>query len=634
MTDEPISIRVDDGTSLGIISDPASGLIEAPLLEISLQEAHLHTSVAFDANAYIDVKLMLKGQSERQVFGNVVASGDHGLHLKWVFFDPAEEQRLRMLLDDYQKELARSHSKPAPTAMEGKRAPRQPIAEFTPFGDEPATPHVPAQPERVGTRRIVRPRQEAITPFGNPPDPSPKPMTIPGGKTKPADKEPGRSASDLDLVTPTKSQPIVPAPAPAPVEHAPTEHRAGDDSGVAHAQVIIQSTDQFAKIPAIAPADAVLAHNPAAVVRREDGSMDIGASIKSRAKTVRASELAARHERVRVLNMTTIKALIQEAVDEASKLLSHALGENERKRLLEEAEESFQERLKAFQLEKASADERAAKLADQLGNAQRLLDEERKRSISADQFTVSHAGMAEIEASFLTLIERSAGEGKLSDSLEGDLRAITSRVLDEERNRIREKEAQAHSEKIELLEKKIRRLAGNLEDAERQRDEAREIAATLEKMGGQGMSVEQIKQKFQVGLKKDDPDRERKLAVMREVLEQNRELRRKLGLAMNEGAADKPASPPPVVEVSAPVVPEPEESAAETDASSVETDGEPLVNPDDQPWEPVSSEPAVNPDDLPWEPPASAAPADEADERGVKILREYKKFEPPPLHPK
>ena len=39
------------------------------------------------------------------------------------------------------------------------------------------------------------------------------------------------------------------------------------------------------------------------------------------AKTVRASELAARHDKVRVLNMSTIKELIQDAVQEASNAL-------------------------------------------------------------------------------------------------------------------------------------------------------------------------------------------------------------------------------------------------------------------------------------------------------------------------
>ena len=62
--------------------------------------------------------------------------------------------------------------------------------------------------------------------------------------------------------------------------------------------------------------------------------MDIGASIRSHAKTIRASELASRHERVRVLNMATIKSLIMEAVEEAASSLTRSLGEAERKGLL------------------------------------------------------------------------------------------------------------------------------------------------------------------------------------------------------------------------------------------------------------------------------------------------------------
>ena len=112
---------------------------------------------------------------------------------------------------------------------------------------------------------------------------------------------------------------------------------------------------------------------------------------------MKASELAARHDRVRVLNMGTIKQLIQEAVGEASAHLTRSLSEADRKRLLEEAEEGFKERLKAFEVDKLSAEAKLARLSDQLRLAQDTLEQERKRTIQADQFTVSAASLDEIE---------------------------------------------------------------------------------------------------------------------------------------------------------------------------------------------------------------------------------------------
>ena len=77
--------------------------------------------------------------------------------------------------------------------------------------------------------------------------------------------------------------------------------------------------------------------------------------------------------------------------------VENSLNESERKQLLEEAEEAFQERLEAFKAEKADLESKATVLNDQLEKAQRLLKAERQRVVSADQFTVSDAGMAEIE---------------------------------------------------------------------------------------------------------------------------------------------------------------------------------------------------------------------------------------------
>jgi hypothetical protein len=328
---------------------------------------------------------------------------------------------------------------------------------------------------------------------------------------------------------------------------------------------------------------------------------------------------------VRVLNMATIKSLIQEAVEEAAVHLTRSLGEAERKRLLEEAEEGFQERLKSFQAEKQSAEERNKRLNEQLESARRLLDEERKRTIKADQFTVSDEGLGEIEDRFKRLLDRTLAAGSVPADVEEELRKVISRILDSEREKIREKELEAQNAKIELLERKINRLAGSLEESEKQRDEAQRFAAFLESQGGGA-----LRNVYDAGIKAEDPHKEKKLALMKKILDENRALRQSLGIDLQE-VKDEPkkeapqaAAPAPVKDVpKAEVVPEPEpepqpEESPAGDTSDAETG---------------SSEPEQNPDDMIWEVKPLAGLTEATNEHGVKRMDVSKALGkgPPPL---
>ncbi|MCK6489580.1 MAG: PilZ domain-containing protein [Planctomycetes bacterium] len=649
MADDPI--RITDGESHCRIPDGKGGSSSVPIVEISPAGALLRSSATFELNAYLDLSVALKGQPQRNFFAHVRECGENGLRIQWMHIDPGEQRRLRELLDAYR---AATRAGAAAGGEGDKPRTRRVVkpgafsaGEITPFSD--STPSggqsalEPAGSDRVGTRRVLRPsgRHE------------PRPETPPA-------KDPLDDSRAHQVVVATtdrfnrladEEQPQVVVPAKA--------------AALAHADkpAATPSEEAGTPEPAATPDQAAAPNKP--MVVGADGRMDIGASIRSKAKTVRASELAARHERVRVLNLATIKALIQQAVEEAASHLSRALGEAERKRLLEEAEESFQEKLKEFQAQKIDAEVRSRQLQEQLDSAKRLLEDERKRQIAAEQFTVSAKGLEDIEGVFRRLIDRSATEGKLEPGLEEQLRKVATHVLDDERQRIREKEMQAQNEKIELLEKKIRRLATNLEETERQRDEARDIAQHLEKFAGQGLSVEQIKNKYQAGLRGDDPNRERKLAIMKELIEENRELRRALGLPMNAPAEIGAQAAAPAAAPAQPVEQEPEPlsagDAAGEDASAAATDEDVVaeVNPDDLPWEapaavPVSDSPSaikriavkagqpppaapeepvaeeVNPDDLPWEPPTTGPAGADDSPSGVKRMAVVRK-EPPPL---
>ena len=595
-------LRISDGESHCSVTDPANGTVRVPLVEIGMQGALLKTDMILEANAYIDIKLALKGGTEHPLFAHVVSSGQEGLRLRWVFFDPGDEGRLRSLIEDYPRSGGKSDaaqsrrtikvSVEAPSQSDApsnsRRLVRPKTATITPFSDDPPVNENKDRnsSQRVGTRRVLKA----------------------GGGGLPA------AASAHDAHTPFGKQievtPFGGTPAlPDTVQEKALERKAAPKNYDAHplqnagpgedsrSHIVIQPTAQFEKIPdershakevtsasasVAGPSsgtetpDETSADGKAKMVRSGDGRMDIGASIRSHAKTIRASELAARHDRVRVLNMATIKALIQEAVEEAATHLTASMGENERKRLLEEAEEGFKERMKMFEAEKLSADVRAKKLVEQLERAQTLLEEERKRQIKSDQFTMSVAGIQQLDEHFEQMLGRSIAAGRISPQLEAQLKKLFSHILDQEREKIREKEMEAQNAKIALLEKKIGRLSSSLEDTEKERDHAQRLASLLEKQGGALRNV------FEAGLKDEDSEKERKLALMQVIFDENRKLRENLGIPLHVEKADPAVEAvKPAMESAAP----PRVAAETTEGDAAETPAEPTVNPDDEPWE-------------------------------------------------
>ncbi len=280
---------------------------------------------------------------------------------------------------------------------------------------------------------------------------------------------------------------------------------------------------------------------------------DMGTLLRQRAKMVSASELAARHDRVRVLGESTLRQLLDEAVNEAVEKVETSLGEAERKQLLEEAEEAFHERLEAFKAEKAGLESRARVLADQLERAQKLLEEERQRVVTADQFTVSDAGMVEIETRLERMLQRAVRSHGIDAKLEGEMRDVLSRLLDEERDRISTKHQETQNANIELLERKIERLAHTLDETTKERDRERQRAAALEAAGGGG-----LRNVMTVGLDDDDPNKERKLGLLKEIYRQNKEMRD--SLSKSQTAGDAPSARPESHAASPPDTSETEET--------------------------------------------------------------------------
>ncbi len=251
--------------------------------------------------------------------------------------------------------------------------------------------------------------------------------------------------------------------------------------------------------------------------------VDVDATLRKRARTVRSADIASRLQTVQVLDSRTIKQLIKDAVEEAVVLLGPTLGATERKRLLEEAEESFREKMRIFESEKAGLEDKTRLLQEELGRAQSVLAEERDRIVNADRFTLSDDGMVQLEQRLVRVLDRAIKKGHAGEQVEEELRAIVVKLLDDERERIREKAQKAQSDKISLLEKKVQRLAGSLDVAEKERDHARKRADVLEAAGGVP-----LRNVMEAGIGEDDPERERKLALLKEIFEFNKEIRREL----------------------------------------------------------------------------------------------------------
>ncbi len=685
------SVRMAEGDCTCRIQDPAGGTIQAQVAEISITGALLTGVEAVKhplaPNTYVDCKLEVKGHQPRQLFAHVVSQDEQGLRLRWMHFDPVDELKLRKLVETYKPGAAhatRRVIKPSSTSLpsESDKTVPGPAAPAGPAGVSaaeqgsvkasvagPAAAGTAAQSARVGTRRVLKPSSapkpanqlqfdddsranpvviasterfeklaEApitaeVQPFSTGRDPAHRPPA-PSKEKETA----GAPLEPLGAAAAAGKAPAEAESAAAPAASAPAkEASAGYPiQPVLHAD---ESREGLTKEANVEP-------QAKTVTVSKDGRMDIGASIRSRAKTVMASELAARHEKVRVLNMGTIKTLIQEAVSEAAGHLTRALGEAERKRLLEEAEEGFKERLKAFQLEKAGAEEKLKALNDQLKAAQSLLEQERKRTIAADQFTVSEKGLEEIDGKMSKLLQRALSSGSVGPDVELKLRELVSHVLDSEREKIRAKELEAQNSKIELLEKKVKRLAGSLEEVERQRNEFQELAAALEKSGGGGGGLRNV---LKAGMKGDDPDKTRKLELMKTILEENRALREKLGISLNQVTAEVAKAAEDAGVMSAQdataamtheAAPGPEPTPAVGEAAIPEADAAgssdpvdpdaPLVNPDDEAWSPE-----VDPDDQPWEAKPITFEGGET-EAGVKKMRIANPlaFTPPPLERK
>lgn len=259
--------------------------------------------------------------------------------------------------------------------------------------------------------------------------------------------------------------------------------------------------------------------NPAPSKVMIDGQLDVEATLRSRATHVAPSKLAQLYDNVRVLRLSSITGLIQEAVEEAADTIERNLSEKERERLLEETERVFAERLSEFQSQKADLRARVSDLESQLQRAQSVLEEERLKEISRERFMVSDAGIQELETRLGRLFDQAVRQGGLDGDTESAMREVVGRLLDDERDRIQAQAQQAQSDRIGLLERKVSRLSRSLDETRQQRDHAQRLAAQLDADGS-------VQNMYTPGLQEEDPLKAEKLALLQELVTENQEVRK------------------------------------------------------------------------------------------------------------
>ena len=271
-------------------------------------------------------------------------------------------------------------------------------------------------------------------------------------------------------------------------------------------------------------------------VPESNSTSDIRSSILERTRTVDSRKLAAKKRELRVVNMSTITALIEDSLTEALAASDRQLDAAAREALLRETESEFAERLASLQAEKAGAEAQAEQLRAELERAEATLAEEREREISTEQFTVSEAGIQQLDKRLGRLIDQSLRAGAVDPQVEEQMRAIVAKLLDDEREKIRERAQEAQSDAISLLERKVGRLAQTLQKSETAREIAEHRAAALEAAGG-NLGIKSV---VDAGLHPEDPSRDRKLALLQEIVKENDAVR---AFIQSGQAAEAPVEP-------------------------------------------------------------------------------------------
>ena len=569
-----------------------------PVTEVSALGAVVGLQGELKRHEYADVTIELEDKDPLTLSAHVVNVRSMVVHLRWLHFEPGEEAALGLQLAKLFK------------GVDG-------IAEEQSAGEEFAWR------QEQGTRRVTRPRSDA-----NPMEEAttdrvtrhimrPKKQQVRSSTAEKPDAKPTSSAALEANSEPDKYAAAGARPATDAVQaKGPEKESAGSDKpdqspksetkreSTSWRERAVPTTKDESEHVALLTTSGMKRSKPSPEGTLPGSTKHADAEsrkILSRSRTVQASELAARHDKVRVLNMSTIKELIKESVAEAMVDINIGLSSD---RLAEEVEKRVDQQLKAFKAEKQDAQAQAQRLEEELANAKTAIERERKRAIEASSFTVSETGMTDIERRLERLVNAAIRQNGVNDTLADELRGMVTNILDVERDRIAENAKKSQADTIELLKRKISRLSSSLEETQKARDRQQRTLAAIEQRGGVG-----LRNVMTAGLADDDPDLERKKALMKEIIAENRSMRegyvakhselsgrKRPAAAAAEAVAETQPAGVAAEDSSVDEVSAEETVASESTEAVAEVAEDPQLSESEE-----SGDVEIDPDDLPWD---------------------------------
>ncbi len=546
--------KFEPGQCVCLVGDPGAGAHPVNVRKLSGTEAVLDPAFHLEENQYVYATVKLQDGPSLALSGLVVTSAAGGILIQWTHSHPRDADKLDAAVAEYLRERERgstgdesqqasvwgqsARTPPVPSPSPPPRSPQAPVLPPGP-GDVSAAPVLTTAATASSTPTVSAAPAQHVAAAGAAPRSASASARIPKSAVSAKPAEPSRDAEAARDVPPprTKDSPLPKAKTPrtSAKKAASAEGRAqagAESKAESRVEPKTEAKSEAKEKGDVEgkpgsrteskPESRTDGKTDASTDASTDGGLDVDAKLRSKSKTVRASDLASRLDTVQVVNMGAIRTLVKEAVEDALALQGAAFNEADRRRLLEEAEAAFAERLALYKSEKSGLEDQIKTLQDSLGKAQALLEEERGRILSANQFTVSDAGMVELESRLGRMLDWALRTGQVSPQLEEDMRGVVRRLLDDEREKIREQAQQAQSDKVALLEKKVQRLAASLENAESERDLARHRAQALEASGGPLRNI------MTAGLDGKDPHRERKLGLLKEIFQINKQIREQL----------------------------------------------------------------------------------------------------------
>ncbi|MEM7231786.1 MAG: hypothetical protein AAF517_06410 [Planctomycetota bacterium] len=265
-------------------------------------------------------------------------------------------------------------------------------------------------------------------------------------------------------------------------------------------------------------------HKPALPSEANRGRIDLGAFLRTNTRTIRSADLAARVDNLQVLDIKAIRRLILEAVEKSAAVLGPKIQADAKARWYEAAQRHFQNQIEVLRSANSSLESKAAELRSQILDTTKALEAERLKVVAPAQFGLSDAGIRDLERCFGAVLARAQREGTTEEHVAKSTRAIVDRIVSQERELHQGRLRDAKSDRIALLERKVKRLASTLEKTlgERDRSEDERVAA----LRALGSAAKTRATGVRSGLRVDDPNRGRRLGFLKEIVETNRELRR------------------------------------------------------------------------------------------------------------